>query len=73
MLVCQYVQADSFESCYSIIHKGRGPDGKSMMDKLDSSMLNQVTLLVNYSYNSFYDFCSSENTYKVMSQNMGVL
>ena len=24
---------------------------------------NQVTLFVNYSYNSFYAFCSSENTY----------
>ena len=47
-----------------------------MMDKLDSSVLkskNQVTLFVNYSYNTFYDFRSSENTYKVMSQNMGVL
>ena len=24
---------------------------------------NQVSLFVNYSYNSFYDFCSSENIY----------
>ena len=33
-------------------------------NKLDSSMLkskNQATLFVNYSYNSFYDFRSSEN------------
>ena len=33
-------------------------------NKLDSSMLkskNQVTLFVNYSYNNFYDFRSSEN------------
>ena len=37
---------------------------------------NQVTLFVNYSYNSFYDFRFSENTYseqKVMCQNMGFL
>ena len=46
-------------------------------NKLDSSMLkskNQVTLFVNYSYNSFYDFRFSENTYseqKVMCQNIG--
>ena len=45
----------------------------------DSSMLkskNQVTLFINYSYNSFYDFRYSENTYseqKVMCQNMGFL
>ena len=35
---------------------------------------NQVTLFVNYRYNSFYDFLFSENTYheqKVMCQNMG--
>ena len=35
---------------------------------------NQVTLFVNYSYNSFYDFRFSKNTYreqKVMCQNMG--
>ena len=25
---------------------------------------NQVTLFVNYSYNSFYDFRFSENTYR---------
>ena len=37
---------------------------------------NQVTLFANYSYNSFYDFHFSENTYseqKVMCQNMGFL
>ena len=36
-------------------------------NKLDSSMLkskNQVTLFVNYSCNSFYDFRSSENIIK---------
>ena len=35
-------------------------------NKLDSSMLkskNQVTLFVNYSYNSFYDFRFPKNTY----------
>ena len=35
---------------------------------------NQVTLFVNYSYNSFNDFRFFENMYseqKVMSQNMG--
>ena len=34
---------------------------------------NQVTLFVNYSYNSFNDFRFSENMYseQVMSQNMG--
>ena len=35
---------------------------------------NQVTLFVNYSYNTFCDFCFSENTYreqKVMCKNMG--
>ena len=37
---------------------------------------NQVTLFVNYSYNSFYDFRFSKNTYseqKVMCQNIGFL
>jgi len=47
---------------------GRGPGGKSKIEyKLDLSMLkfkNQVTLFVNYSYNSFYDFRFSENTYR---------
>ena len=41
----------------------RGPEGNQ---NFNSSMLkskNQVTLFVNYSYNSFYDFFSSENTY----------
>ena len=38
--------------------------------------MNQVTLFVNYSYNSFYGFHFSTNTYseqKVMRQNMGIL
>ena len=37
---------------------------------------SQMTLFVNYSYNSFYEFRSSENTYrdqKMMCQNMGFL
>ena len=48
-------------------------------NKLDSSMLkskNQVTLFINYSYNSFYDFRFSENTHreqKIMCQDMGFL
>ena len=36
---------------------------------------NQVTLFVNYSYNSFYDFRFSENMYskqKVMCQNIEI-
>ena len=36
----------------------------------------EVTLFVNYSYNSFHGFSFSENTYserKVMCQNMGFL
>ena len=40
------------------------PTKNPRTDELDSSMLkskNQVTLFVNYSYNSFYDFRSSEN------------
>ena len=55
------------------------PKENQTWNKLDSSMLkskNQVTLFVNYSYNSFYDFRFSENTYrkqKVMCQNMGFL
>ena len=35
-------------------------------DEINVSVLkskNRVTLLVNYSYNSYYDFHSSENTY----------
>ena len=53
------------------------PKENQRWNKLDSSMLkskNQVTLFVNYSYISFYDFHFSENTYreqKVMCQNMG--
>ena len=40
------------------------PTKNPRTNKLDSSMLkskNQVTLFVNYSYNNFYDFHSSEN------------
>ena len=40
------------------------PTKNPRTNKLDSSMLkskNQVTLFVNYSYNNFYDFLSSEN------------
>ena len=40
------------------------PTKNPRTNKLDSSMLkskNQVTLFVNYSYNSFYDFRPSEN------------
>ena len=40
------------------------PTKNPRMNKLDSSMLkskNEVTLFVNYSYNSFYDFHPSEN------------
>jgi len=36
---------------------------------------NELTLFVNYSYNSFYDFCFSENSYreqKVMCQKYGI-
>ena len=46
---------------------GRGPNKKSK-NELDSSMLkskNQVTLFVNYSYNSFHDFRSSESEQRV--------
>ena len=54
----------------------RGPRKNQGRHKLDSSILkfkNQVTLFVNYSCNSFYDFHFSENIYreqKVMCQNM---
>ena len=40
------------------------PTKNPRTNKLDSSMLkskDQVTLFVNYSYNNFYDFRSSEN------------
>ena len=67
-----------FENLVYISNIG-SPRENQRWNKLDSSMLkskNQVTLFVNYSYNSFYDFRFSENTYseqKVMCQNMGFL
>ena len=72
------------QSPYYIIHKRiyyiRGPKEKSKrLNKLESNILkpkNQVTLFVNYSYNSFHDLCSSENIYSernAVCQNMGFL
>ena len=52
------------EEVYFREHTVGVPTKNPRTNKLDSSMLkskNQVTLFVNYSYNSFYDFRPSEN------------
>ena len=57
--------------------KHSGPKGKSKIELTwlkYGEIQEPRTLFVNYSYNSFYEFCSSENTYKdqkIMCQNMG--
>ena len=49
------------KSFFKISLKYSGPWKNQWSNKLDSSILNQMTSLVTYSYNSFYDFYSSEN------------